>query len=125
MEAGKVLMMIVRAVTEKLTGQAVAEELTGQAVTEELTGQAVKRIMIATSEIIAIMTVIAGIVTITGPGIQKKEEITEGNMTIADTDATAIGAEAVVAAGAGAGMSMGQACLGIRTKRKLGLPRAI
>jgi hypothetical protein len=51
------------------------------------------------------MTVAAGTGITTGPVIQKKEEIAEGRMTIADRDAPAhvIGAEAGVAAGAEAG----------------------
>uniref|UniRef100_A0A452Y4Y7 Pre-mRNA-splicing factor 38 C-terminal domain-containing protein n=1 Tax=Aegilops tauschii subsp. strangulata TaxID=200361 RepID=A0A452Y4Y7_AEGTS len=70
-----------------------------------------------------------GIVTITGPGIQKKEGITEASVTTVDTDAPAhvIGAEAGVVAGAGAGvgarMSIDLVHLGIQAKRRLLLPR--
>jgi hypothetical protein len=94
-----------------------------QAVTEILTVQAATRIMIGTSET---MTVAAGTGTTTGPGIQKKDEIAEGSMTIADTGAPAhvIGAEAGAAAGAeagaevGAGMNINQVHLGTQTKRR-------
>jgi hypothetical protein len=94
-----------------------------QAVTEILTVQAATRIMIGTSET---MTVAAGTGTTTGPGIQKKDEIAEGSMTIADTGAPAhvIGAEAGAAAGAeagaevGAGMNIDQVHLGTQTKRR-------
>lgn len=94
-----------------------------QAVTEILTIQAATRIMIGTSET---MTVAAGTGTTTGPDIQKKDEIVEGSMTIADTGAPAhvIGAEAGAAAGAeagaevGAGMNINQVHLGTQTKRR-------
>ena len=121
----------VQAVTEILTVQAVIEILTIQAVTEILAVQAVTESVIvqAMTESV-IMTVTAGIVTITGPGIQKKEGITEASVTTVDTDAPAhvIGAEAGVVAGAGAGvgarMSIDLVHLGIQAKRRLLLPRA-
>jgi len=117
-EAGIAPTMVVQAVTEILTVQAVTESVIVQAVT---------RIMIGTSET---MTVAAGTGTTIGPGIQKKDEITEGSMAIADTDAPAhfIGAEAGVAAEAGAeagaGLSTDPVHLVIRVKRRLPLPRA-
>jgi len=60
-------------------------------------------IVIGTSEIIINVGVIAGTVTTTGPGIQKKDETTEGIVKVAGTSALAlvIGAEAGVEAGAG------------------------
>lgn len=128
---------VVEAVTAlSMAAQAVTEILTVQAMTENVIVQAATGILIGTSET---MTVAAGTGTTTGPGIQKKEEITEGSMTIADTDAPAhvIGAEAGVPAGAevgitagaeagaeaGAGMSIDPVHLGIRSKRRP-LPRA-
>jgi hypothetical protein len=88
-----------------------------QAVTEILTVQAATRIMIGTSET---MTVAAGTGTTTGPGIQKKDEVAEGSMTIVDTGAPAhvIGAEAGAGAEVGAGMNIDQVHLGTQTKRR-------
>lgn len=135
-QVGRGLTVTVQFTTEKVTVQAVTEILTIQAVTEILSVQAVTEILAvqAVTEILAfqavtesvIMTVTAGIVTITGSGIQKKKGITEANMTIVDTDAPAhvIGAEAGVGAGAGAGMSIVPVHLGIQAKRRLLLPRA-
>lgn len=119
-------ILTVQAVTEILAVQAVIEILAVQAVTESVIVQAMTESVI--------MTVTAGIVTITGPGIQKKEGITEASVKIVDTDAPAhvIGAEARVVAGVGAGVGVGVGAgmsidpvhLGIQAKRRRLLPRA-
>jgi len=119
-EAGMTLAMIAQAVTEILTVQAA---------TENVSVQAARRIMVGTSET---MTLAAGTVTTTGRGVQKKEEIPEGSMMIANADAPAhiTGAGAGVAAGAeagveaGAGMSIDPVHLEMRAKRRPLPPRA-
>jgi len=77
-------------------------------------------IVIGTSEIIINVGVIAGTVTTTGPGIQKKDETTEGIVKVAGTSALAlvIGAEAGAEAGARAGTNSDPAHLGMEIKRR-------
>lgn len=60
-------------------------------------------------EIIIGMSVIAGIVSTTGPGIQKKDGTTEEIMKVAGTGALALATGAGVGAEAGAGVGAGEA----------------
>lgn len=96
-----------------VTGTAPAVIVTGivPAVTGIVTGM---------SEIIIAVIVMAGIVTITGLGIQRKDEMTEGIVKVADIDALALvtGAEAGAEAGAaaGAGTNSVPVLLGMQTK---------
>ena len=77
-------------------------------------------IVIGTSEIIINVGVIAGTVTTTGPGIQMKDEMTEGIVKVAGIGALAlvIGAEAGAEAGARAGTNSDPAHLGMEIKRR-------
>ena len=77
-------------------------------------------IVIGTSEIIIDVGVTAGTVTTTGPGIQMKDEMTEGIVKVAGIGALAlvIGAEAGAEAGARAGTNSDPAHLGMEIKRR-------
>jgi len=72
------------------------------------------------SEIIIDVGVTAGTVTTTGPGIQMKDEMTEGIVKVAGIGALAlvIGAEAGAEAGARAGTNSDPAHLGMEIKRR-------
>lgn len=91
--------------------------------------------VIRMSEIIIAMIVIAGIVSTTGPGVQKKDGMTEEIMKVAGTGALALATEAevVVEAGAGgagagarvgAGMNSDPARSGMQIKRRQPLCQA-
>jgi hypothetical protein len=80
------------------------------------------------SEIIIAMSVIAGIVSTTGPGVQKKDGMPEEIVKVAGTCALALATEAEVVveagagaeaeAGVGAGMSSDPAHSGMQIKRR-------
>lgn len=65
------------------------------------------------SEIIIAMSVIAGIVSTTGPGIQKKDGMTEEILKVAGTGALVLATEAEVAVEAGAGGAGARAGVGV------------
>jgi len=78
------------------------------------------------SEIIVAMSVIAGIVSTTGPDVQKKDRMAEEIVKVAGTGALALTTEAEVVveagaeagAGVGTGMSSDPAHSGMRIKRR-------
>jgi hypothetical protein len=110
-------IVLVVTVTETETVQAG----TGIVQAETLT-------MTRMSEIIIAMSVIAGIVSTTGPGVQKKDGMTEEIVKVAGTGALALATEAEVVveagagaeaeAGVGAGMSSDPAHSGMQIKRR-------
>lgn len=65
------------------------------------------------SEIIIAMSVIAGIMSTTGPGIQKKDGMTEEILKVAGTGALVLATEAEVAVEAGAGGAGAGAGVGV------------
>lgn len=120
-------MIVLEDRTHHLVAVVAVRVLTVIVLTE--IAQAGTRTMIGISEIIIVVSVIAGIVITTGPGIQKKDEMTEGIAKVAGTGALAhiIGAGAGVeagvgGAGAGAGaatrMSSGPVHSGMEIKRR-------
>jgi len=84
------------------------------------------------SEIIVAMSVIAGIVSTTGPDVQKKDRMAEEIVKVAGTGALALTTEAEVVveagaeagAGVGTGMSSDPAHSGMRIKRRQPLCQA-
>jgi hypothetical protein len=115
-------IVLVVTVTETETVQAG----TGIVQAETLT-------MTRMSEIIIAMSVIAGIMSTTGPGVQKKDGMTEEIVKVAGTGALALATEAEVEAGAGgaeaeagvgAGMSSDPAHSGMQIKRRQPLCQA-
>ena len=117
---------IVLAVTMTETGTETVQAGTGTVQAETLT---VTRM----SEIIVAMSMIAGIVSTTGPGVQKKGRMTEEIVKVAGTGALALTTEAEVVveaggaeagAGVGAGMRSDPAHSGMRIKRRQPLCQA-